>query len=324
MALCSVYYCGAWGRGFENIPDHALDCIDIFNYSNAAVTLDAVTLNNPEETKGVKALKERKPEMKIVLSLVGFSDCTDNEDDARDAAKRAAHLALEYGFDGVDLDWEFPTRENRHMHTVLVKNLREEMGKERIVSIASPGTNWAFEITELEESHKYLDYINIMTYDVYSERCITSHHSAPRSSKNTPFPCAGLEDNLVLFKKKGIPARKLIGGAAYYSRIWTEVESAGDGLFAVTEKCADYGPNFYAITEDYIKDGGFEKHRDDSAGGAPWLWNGSTFITYDDEISIAEKCRIVKKHGTGGMMAWEYALDTEDHRLLHLMRDGLK
>lgn len=324
MALCSVYYCGAWGTGFENIPDDALACLDIFNYSNAAVTKDAVTFNNPGEAEGVELLRKRRPGMKIVLSLVGFDDCTDTEENARDAAKRAARLALEYGFDGVDLDWEFPTSENRHMHTVILKTLREEMGPGRIVSIASPGTNWAFDITELEESHIYLDYINIMTYDIYSERCITTHHSAPRSSENTPFPCAGLEDNILLFKKKGIPGNKLIGGAAYYSRIWTDVDSASDGLFAVTEKSADYGPKYCEITDGFIEDGGYRLYRDESAGGAPWLWNGSSFITYDDEISIAEKCRIIRKHGAGGMMAWEFACDTQDHRLLHLMHDGLK
>ena len=321
---CALYYCGAWGEGFDKIPDRALNCLDILYYSNAAVTKDSVIFNNPAEADTVEILHKRKHGLPVVLSLVGFEDCVSNKSDCIDAAKRACNAALDKGFDGIDLDWEFPTNEQKEMHTLLLKTFREELGKDRIVSVAVPGTNWVFDITELISSHIYLDYINIMTYDIYSERKITSHHCAPKSAAMSPFPCAGLEDNIVLFKEKGIPAEKLIGGVAFYSRIWHNVSSERDGLFAKTDNCADYGPKFCDLTSEFIKNGNFSLYRDESAGGAPYLWNGSDFITFDDEISVYEKCNIIKKYNAGGLMAWEYACDTKENTLLRLMRNGLQ
>ena len=248
---------------------------------------------------------------------------------AADAAKRVVGAAIEAGFDGVDVDWEFPANDQAYLHTHLLACLRaeldracEENGKRYYLTAAIPTTEWVFDITELDRSHVYLDYVNVMTYDIYSERKITCHHSAPLPWSREPYPCASFEENLRLLIGRGIPAEKIIGGGAYYSRIWTDVENGGeDGLGVETKTPADYGPQFCQITDEYIK-GNYKFFRDPESQ-APWLWNGSTFITYEDATSLAVKCDIVKKLGAAGMMAWEYACDTPDHTLLKFQREKL-
>ena len=42
---------------------------------------------------------------------------------------------------------------------------------------------------------------------------------------------------------------------------------------------------------------------------APWLFDGSTFITYEDEQSIRAKCAYVKEKGLLGLMYWEHSCD---------------
>ncbi|MBQ4054196.1 MAG: hypothetical protein IJD17_00675 [Clostridia bacterium] len=327
--LNTVYYCGAWGAGFENIPDDALECLDILFYSNADVSPDNVRFNNPPEAANVSVLHERRPDMPVILSTVGYDTVADSEDSIADAARRVVKTALEAGFDGIDVDWEFPSNDEAPLHTHLLSCLRGELdaasqrnGRRYYLTVAVPTTAWVFDITELDKSHVYLDYVNIMTYDIYSERCVTSHHSAPLPWSRAPFPCASLEENIKLFIERGIPANKLIGGAAYYSRIWTDVENGGeDGLGVKTKAPADYGPKFCDITDEYIK-GNFKFFRDPESK-APWLWNGSTFITYEDGISLAAKCEVIRKLGAAGMMAWEYACDTAEHILLKQQRNNL-
>ncbi|MBQ3100403.1 MAG: hypothetical protein IJC50_05365 [Clostridia bacterium] len=327
--LNTVYYCGAWGRGFENIPDDALRCLDILFYSNAEVSADNVRFNNPPEAANVANLHERRPEMPVILSTVGYSSVAESRGSIADAAKRVVGAAIEAGFDGVDVDWEFPANDQAYLHTHLLACLRaeldracEENGKRYYLTAAIPTTEWVFDITELDRSHVYLDYVNVMTYDIYSERKITCHHSAPLPWSRAPYPCASFEENLRLLIGRGIPAEKIIGGGAYYSRIWTDVENGGeDGLGVETKTPADYGPQFCQITDEYIK-GNYKFFRDPESQ-APWLWNGSTFITYEDATSLAVKCDIVKKLGAAGMMAWEYACDTPDHTLLKFQREKL-
>lgn len=328
--LNTVYYCGAWGRGFENIPDDALECLNILYYSNADVSPDNVRFNNPTEAANVANLHKRRHDISVILSTVGYSSVAESRETIEDAAKRVVKTAIDAGFDGVDVDWEFPGEGQASLHTHLLACLRAELDAAAVLNrrryyltAAVPTTAWVFDITELEYSHVYLDYINIMTYDIYSERCITSHHASPLPSSRAPFPCASLEENIRLFTERGIPAAKLIGGGAYYSRIWTDVESAGEDGFGVKTKApADYGPKFCEITEEYIKEGNYKKFRD-SESLAPWLWNGSTFITYEDEVSLTAKCEVIRKFDAAGMMAWEYDCDTADHRLLKLQREKM-
>ena len=53
---------------------------------------------------------------------------------------------------------------------------------------------------------------------------------------------------------------------------------------------------------------------------APYLFNEDKkiFISYDDETSVAEKCKYVKKHHLAGAMFWEYFSDrkisSQSHR----------
>jgi len=43
---------------------------------------------------------------------------------------------------------------------------------------------------------------------------------------------------------------------------------------------------------------------------APWLFDGTTFWTYDDELSIGAKVRYAKESGLRGIMIWELSGDT--------------
>ena len=43
----------------------------------------------------------------------------------------------------------------------------------------------------------------------------------------------------------------------------------------------------------------------------PWLYNGSTFITYEDAESIGRKAEYIKAKGLGGAMIWELSQDPD-------------
>ena len=54
----------------------------------------------------------------------------------------------------------------------------------------------------------------------------------------------------------------------------------------------------------------------------PWLFNGSTFISYDDPLSIAEKAGYIRDAGLGGAAVWELSQNA-DGALLRTLREGL-
>ena len=67
-----------------------------------------------------------------------------------------------------------------------------------------------------------------------------------------------------------------------------------------------YGPGITALEEEYINKNGFRRYWDETAC-APYLYNGDTFITYDDEESIKKKCELILRGGyrrNNGLGAW--------------------
>ncbi len=61
----------------------------------------------------------------------------------------------------------------------------------------------------------------------------------------------------------------------------------------------------------------------DPRSKAPWLYDGDTFWTYDDPVSIRAKTFFAIEQGLGGVMAWELSEDTSDAALLKSARKGL-
>ncbi|MET7397902.1 glycosyl hydrolase family 18 protein [Dactylosporangium sp. NPDC005572] len=97
-----------------------------------------------------------------------------------------------YGFDGVDIDYEYPTSNNKAgnpldfaqadakraglnaSYHVLMKTLREKLdaasaadGKYYMVTVAAPASGWLLRGMEAYQALQYLDYVNIMSYDLH-------------------------------------------------------------------------------------------------------------------------------------------------------------
>jgi chitinase len=66
----------------------------------------------------------------------------------------------------------------------------------------------------------------------------------------------------------------------------------------------------------------FKTYRD-ARSMAPWLFDGSTFWTYDDEISIRAKLKYARQQALGGVMIWELSGDTPDGKLLKTISEQL-
>lgn len=288
--------------------------------------------NNRVDISGILAHREElerirrsNPHLAIVLSTGGGGA------GGHDTASSPGHLA---GFvqstmeavhtlalDGIDCDWEFPRNlKEREQHIQLMAAYRRELdalqaarGRKCWLSIAAAAWDRYYEFVDIRRVAEMLDFVNLMTYDMRDAAwptAVTGHHSnlySPGKDSGQRYPDSIdlAVDQLV---ERGVPKEKIVVGAAFYSRQWTGVPDVDHGMGVPMAAHSDYGPDYTAIAEVYERDPAWTRYWDDTCK-APWLFNGETFITYDDPVSLAHKGRFVREKGIRGIMYWVHDAD---------------
>lgn len=288
--------------------------------------------NLKEQLARVRALN---PELKIVLSIGGWTaggfSLMSRTQEGREAFGASVKTVLDdYGLDGVDIDWEYPCSgeagidfdpSDRENFTYLMQEMRKAAGDHRIVSIAAGGGDYFVRDTEMDKVAAICNYVQIMTYDLNCFTHTTRHHTSLYALAGS-YPQGNADYCTKIFTKGGVPKEKIVLGAAFYSRKWTGVKNEKNGLLQDAESIGGYGPGYGELVEQYIGKNGFVRYWDDVAK-APYLFDGSTFITYEDAQSIAEKCAYIKENGLLGLMYWEHSCDPSGE-LLKAIAEGLK
>ncbi len=291
-------------------------------------------------------LKITNPDLKILVSVGGwlwsgrFSDAALTEDSREVFARSAAVFVERYKLDGLDIDWEYPNQtgagnvyreDDIENFTLLLKACREKLDhlaqknnktEGYLLTIATGADSAYIKNTRLGEAQKYLDFINIMTYDFYNGlHKKTGHHA--NLSPSPLDPGGNNIKNLVqMHITAGVPAAKLNIGIPFYGRKWEGVNPEQNGLYqlATTTGQIIY---YRTIKKEIFNNEKYIRYWDKNAE-LPYLWNptDSIFISYEDERSIALKMEFIKKNGLGGAMFWEYT-DNPGGELLSVIYKNL-
>jgi chitinase len=284
------------------------------------------------------ALKKDYPHLKVMLSLGGWGGCETCSDVFNSAENRAefarSTLAIikEYQADGIDLDWEYPTVPgypdhkfadyDRENFTALVQALRTVFGTNYELSFAAGGFDSFLEkAVDWAAIMPLLDNVNIMSYDIVNGATPhTGHHSALYS---TPQQKDSTDNAVQFLLKNGVAPEKIVIGAAFYARIWTDVEATNHGLYQPGTHVAGHGYKEFA--QQFSATEGYEYRWDDVAQ-APTYYSAKhkTFATFDDRRSIAAKVDYVKKHKLGGIMFWQLPHDSDNNGLVDAINTRLK
>lgn len=300
----------------------------------------------PNDLVKLQSLKSKNPDLKVLVSIggwmwsKGFSDAALTEESRLKFAKSCATFVEEFKLDGIDLDWEYPNQigagntyrpEDTHNFTLLLKATREQLdllaqkeskGNHYLLSIATGADQMYVANVEMGEINKYLDFLNIMTYDFYNGlHTTTGHHSNLKASASPELDMNSVVHAVDMHVNAGFPAEKINLGIPFYGRIWKGVKTDNnDPLFKKAETVGR-GIDYLNFVEN-INANGYTRYWDENAE-APYLWNAEekTFISYEDEESIALKVDYLKKRGLAGVMFWEYSADHDKKLLNALVKD---
>lgn len=281
-------------------------------------------------------LKKINPDLKILISIGGwawsenFSDAVLTDVSRKIFAKSSVDIIRKYKLDGVDIDWEYPGMEgekgnvyrpeDKHNFTLMFKAIRHELdifeketGTKKLLTTAVGGFQEFLMHSEMDKASKYLDYVNLMTYDLFSGNVSVNHaglyESASYKSNKNANHC------IDAFVAAGLPVEKLVMGLPFYGRSFT-LKEAAENPIGKPFVSQGYIDGYTHIKDDLVNQKGYKLLRDKDAK-VPYIYNAETktVISFDDEESIGVKCKYVTDKKMAGVMFWEYDSDAKGYLL---------
>ncbi|MCQ2111387.1 MAG: glycoside hydrolase family 18 protein [Bacteroidaceae bacterium] len=274
-----------------------------YAFGHVDESFKSVRIDNPARLKQIVGLKAQNPNLKVMLSIGGwgsgrFSEMAANEHYRLMFCESCRRIVKEYGLDGIDIDWEYPTSsdagissspDDTRNFTLLMRDLRKVLTRLKCVTMATAA---GAAYIDFKAVMPYVDFVNVMAYDMAS---FPQHHAALYGPEDASWMTSAkaVEKHL----EAGVPKEKLVMGMPFY----------GKGQFRLPE---------HVDMEQVRQERGLSEMWD-SIGHYPYLAdkNGQRVYTYENIQSLSDKCSFILEKGIRGGMYWDCSGDTDNHDL---------
>jgi chitinase len=345
-----VGYLAGWSTygAFDILRDLDASRLTHLNYAFALIGTDlkikmSDPVQDPKNFVELSKVKAKYPHLQTIIAVGGWGGSANFIEGAATAESREifANSAVEFmianGFDGVDLDWEYPVTgggpgtypnpADRDNYPLLLETLREKLdeqgakdGKHYLLTVAGGATAGFANNTQLGFSQQYLDYVQIMTYDIHGTWEPKADFNAPLLDDNGKT--YSVDKGIQAYLNAGVPADKLVMGVPFYGYKYNVTSSENNGLRQSYNGSGSITYNRF-VKDDLLANG-YERFWDEGSK-VPYLFNAeeSIFISYDDPESIKIKAEYIRDNELGGAMIWEISQD-HGNDLLSSLYDVLK
>lgn len=310
----------------------------------------------------LQKLKEKNPNLKTLISIGGwnfndpkspysgqwtselFSRMAASGEYRKEFIESAIEFAQEHGFDGIDIDWEYPGHTEQggqaydfgNFLTLLAEFRSAINGKNLLLTIASPAIVAVGKKHEssykdpkkyfewLGNCAQHLDWLNIMAYDYHGAFDDQTGVLAPLLEDSVYNGSYSLKNTVEAYKKLAkVPPEKLVLGLGTYGRTFkvtkpddllTESDhqpnKSSEGAGAAGGATKEAGVLAYYEIAQRLSSKQLERVWHDCTH-TPYAYSTVTneWVSYEDEESVAYKTSYLIREGLAGAMVWAIALD---------------
>jgi GH18 family chitinase len=274
----------------------------------------SLSVANIEKLRGHIA-DARSNKVKVLLSIGGggsreFSEALLDKGKRTFLKENIIKAVKDFNLDGADIDFEEwagspdgASREdllNRDALESLYKELREKMGKEKLITAAVSASwdngGWGFYHCYSSSMYQYLDFVSLMLYDE------TGPWSKTKAGQHAAWDYFENSIHYWLHDKK-LPKEKLVAGVPFYGYLFKSKDN-GEGAASV---------DYRDILKDFPNQ---DAHLKDNIG----------LLYYNGMETIKKKAKYILDNNLAGIMIWELTQDTDlaDKSLLHVIYETFK
>ncbi len=326
LALCGSAYPGENSAGSPNskivvayvtswsdvVPDPRYMTHINYAFGHVNEQFSGVRIDNEEHLQKIVKLKEQNPGLRVLLSIGGwgsgrFSEMAANETYRRAFAEDCNRVVKEFGLDGIDIDWEYPTSSMANISssptdtenfTHLMREIRTAIGHRKELTLATVASA---KYIDFKAILPFIDFVNVMAYDMASA---PKHHSALYPSAHSGDITS--DQAVAAHLQAGVPPSKLVMGMPFYGR----------------------GGNGYPRFQDFNKMGNVDAEfteKWDSTAQVPYLVNKNDTLVFgfENARSLGIKCRYILEKDLLGGMYWDYSGDNEQGDLRRTVAEHL-
>ncbi|KAB8067782.1 endochitinase 1 [Aspergillus leporis] len=268
-------------------------------------------------------LKKKYRKLKLMLSIGGYSlsgnftTPASTDRGRKEFAASAVKVVQDAGFDGIDIDWEYPTEGTQPDDMVqLLAETRSALdaysekhaqGKHFELTVASPAGPTKYSKMKLREMDPYIDFWNLMAYDYSGSWDEIVRHQA-NIYPSTCNPNTTLYDThsaMKYYESQGVARSKIVLGMPLYAHRFNNTLGLGrafkdEGSFdnVPYKELPARGDNVHDLQEpvaSYLYDPGSD-----------------SLFSYDTPSITDMKARYIMQEGLGGAMFWEASGDRTD------------
>lgn len=271
----------------------------------------------------------------VLLSIGGWNDSQHFPAIAADPAKRAlfAHNCINlcsfYNLDGIDLDWEYPgyapnggTPADFTNFTLLLQHVRDSLtafeataGHPLLLTSCFSASTINMQQIDWPNVLPLLHSVNLMSYDFFGSWDPVTNHNSPLFAPAQGDQLFNLDAAVQeLINVHNVPPDKINAGVAFYGRsVMTDGSAALFGPSLMQPDNATFwedagSPLYYNILNKM----NLFTAQFDAQARVPYLLgsgNLNTFVSYDNEQSIAEKASYIVSNSLRGAIIWELTGD---------------